>query len=179
MNRSWCSTCDEIAKPDCYQEKHKVTDYLKKDVEEHDMLVDQVESKAEDVIGKREEGERPLVAERDQLKTRLNTVEAQIEENQISKEKLRSVINACKEMKQLPPFRKSSVFIRKTLIKKLKEVKEELKVANNFLSRSNTHQRVGHLREVFLSLICNNLLTSFWQKIIFFIFLCVGGRCVI
>ena len=61
-------------------------------MEEHDALVVQVESGAQEAIGKREEGERPLVVERDQLRTRLNVVEAQIEEKQVAKEKLRSLI---------------------------------------------------------------------------------------
>ena len=57
---------------------------------------------AQKAIGKREDGERPLVVEQNQLRTRLNAVEAQIEENQVAKEKLMAVIADCNEIKQLP-----------------------------------------------------------------------------
>ncbi len=114
-----------------------MNDFLAKDVEEHDTLVVQVDSGAQEALDKRIIGERPLVVERDQLKTRLIVVEAQIEENQVAKEKLTVVIASCKEMKKLPPASKVAVSMRKNLKKKLKEVKEEIQLADQFLKRSN------------------------------------------
>ena len=120
----------------CHQEKHKMTDFLAKDVEEHDTLVVQVETKAEEAIEKREEGERPLVIEQDQLQAKLDAVKALIEENRVAKGKLRAVVAHCKEMKQLPSARKATAFMRKNLENKLKEVKKEVELADQFLKRS-------------------------------------------
>ena len=64
------------------------------------------------------------MVEQDQLRSKLNAVEAQIEENQVAKEKLHLLITHCKEMKQLPPATKATVSVRKNLEKKLEEVKE-------------------------------------------------------
>ena len=114
-----------------------MNDFLAKDVEEHDTLVVQVDSGAQEALDKRIKGERPLVVERDQLKTRLIVVEAQIEENQVAKEKLCVVISKCKQMKKLDPAGKATVSMRKNLEKKLKEVKEEIQLADQFLKRSN------------------------------------------
>ena len=50
-----------------------------------------------------------------------------------------AVIANCQKMKQLPPERKGSSFIRENLKQKLKEVKEELKMADSFLNRTNTN----------------------------------------
>ena len=48
-----------------------------------------------------------------------------------------AVIANCQKMKQLPPERKGSSFIRENLKQKLKEVNEELKMADSFLNRTN------------------------------------------
>ena len=77
------------------------------------------------------------MVERDQLKTRLIVVEAQIEENQVAKEKLRAVIVDCNEMKQLPAASKATASVRENLKKKLKEVRVEVELADQFLKRSN------------------------------------------
>ena len=114
-----------------------MNDFLAKDVEEHDTLVVQVDSGAQEALDKRIKGEEPLVVERDQLKTRLIVVEAQIEENQVAKEKLTVAIANCKEMKKLDPASKATVSMRKNLEKKLKKVKEEIQLADQFLKRSN------------------------------------------
>ena len=113
-----------------------MNDFLAKDVEEHDALVVQVDSGAQEALDKRIKGERPLVVERDQLRTRLIVVEAQIEENHVAKEKLCVVIANCKEMKKLDPASKATVSMRKNLEKKLKEVKEEIQLADQFLKRT-------------------------------------------
>ena len=72
-------------------------------MEECDGLVVQLDSGAQEAIGKREEGEILLVVKRDQLRTRLNAVEAQIEENRVAKEKLLAVVADRQKMKLLPP----------------------------------------------------------------------------
>ena len=105
-------------------------------MEECDILVVQVKNGAQKAIGKREDGERPLVVEQNQLRTRLNAVEAQIEENQVAKEKLMAVIADCNEIKQLPAASKATVSVRKNLEKKLKEVKKEVQLADQFLKRT-------------------------------------------
>ena len=107
-------------------------------VEEHDTLVVQVESSAKDALDKREEGERPLVMELDQLEAKLSTLKAQIEENKIAKEKLKVVITNCQKMKQLPAGSKVSPFIQENLKETLKEVTEELKKADNFLKQTTS-----------------------------------------
>ena len=106
-------------------------------MEEHDTLVVQVESGAQEALDKRIEGEGPLVIEEDQLQAKLDSVKAQIKENRVHKEKLMAVIANCQKMKQLPPERKGSSFIRENLKQKLKEVNEELKMADSFLNRTN------------------------------------------
>ena len=126
-----------------------MTDFLAEDVEEHDTLVVKVESGAQDALEKRNEGEEPLLIEEDQLQARLDAVKAQIKENRVHKEKLLVVISNCQKMKQLTPERKVAAFIRKNLEKSLKDVKEELKLANDFLKRVKTRS-VGHGDEVIL-----------------------------
>ena len=137
FHRSWCETCKGLSSPSCQQKKHKITDFIAEDVEEHDTLVVQVESGAQEALDKRNKGEEPLVIERDQLKAKLDTVVAQIEENQVAKGKLCVVIANCKEMKKLDPASKVAVSMRKNLEKKLKEVKEEIQLADQFLKRTN------------------------------------------
>ena len=51
-----------------------MTDFLAEDVKKHDTLVVKVESGAQEALGKRNEGEEPLVIEEDQLQARLNAV---------------------------------------------------------------------------------------------------------
>ena len=122
-------------------------DLIPKDVEEHDTLVVQVESGAQEALDQRNEGEEPLVIARDQLKSKWDAVVAQIEENRVHKEKLMAVITYCQKMKELPPSSKVAVSIRQTLEENLKEVKEELKLAGVFLKRT-TISVVGQLVKV-------------------------------
>ena len=114
-----------------------MTNFLFEDVEEHDTLVVQVESGAQEALDKRNEGEKPLVIEQDQLQAKLDAVKSQIKENRVHKQKLMAVIADCQEMKQLPPERKGSTLIRENLKQKLKEVNEELEMADSFLIRTN------------------------------------------
>ena len=116
-------------------------------MKEHDTLVVQVESGAQEALDKRNKGEEPLVIEEDQLQARLNAVKAQIQENKVHKEKLVAVIANCQKMKQLPPARKTMGFILENLKENLKEVKNELKLADSFLKRT-TSKAVGRLDEV-------------------------------
>ena len=138
-------------------------DFLSKDVEEHDTLVVQVESGAQEALDKRIKGEEPLVIERDQLRTKLDAVVAQIEENQIAKEKLMAVIATCQEMKQLLPERKGSSFIRENLKQTLKEVKEEVKMADSFLKRTTSKAEAQQDEVIFIQL-HSILLHSITQK---------------
>ena len=66
----------------------------------------------------------------------MDAVKAQIDENRVHKTKLMEVVAKCKKIKLLPAARKATVFIRTNLEKNLKEVKEELKLANDFLKRT-------------------------------------------
>ena len=75
-------------------------------MEEHDTLVVQVVSGAQEALDKRNKGEEPLVIEQDQLEAKLDAVKAQIGENRVHKEKLMAVIANCQKLKQLPPARK-------------------------------------------------------------------------
>ena len=99
-------------------------------MEEHDTMVVKLESKAEELIEKRISKKIPLMSEQDQLRTRLTTVEAQIEENQVAKEKLLALVADCKEMKLLPAASKCTALVQKNLKKMLKEVEEEAKLVN-------------------------------------------------
>ena len=81
-----------------------------------------MESGAQEALGKRYEGEEPLVIEEDQLQAKLDSVKAQnkknqfqatlgavkaqIKENRFDKQKLMEVIANCQKMKQLPPEKK-------------------------------------------------------------------------
>ena len=65
-----------------------------------------MESGAQEALDKRNEGEEPLVIERDQLQAKLDAVVAQIEENRVYKEKLMEVISECQRMKQMPSEKK-------------------------------------------------------------------------
>ena len=143
--RSWCQTCNVLIRPLCIQEKHKITDFITKDVEEHDTLVVQVESGAQEALDKRNKGEEPLLIERDHLQAKLDVVKAQIEENRVYKEKLMQVISECHRMKQMPSEKKVSAFIQKHLKKKLDEVKVEVNLANKFLQQ-RTPQAVRRLK---------------------------------
>ena len=134
--RFWCETCKELATPSCHQKKHKTIDLISKDVEEHDALVVQVESVAQEALEKRNKGEEPLLIEEDQLQAKLDAVKAQIKENRVHKQKLMAVVAHCQKMKQLPPERKGSSFIRDNLKQKLKEVKEDIKMAESFLNQT-------------------------------------------
>ena len=69
-------------------------------MEEHETLVVQVESGAQEALNKRNKGEEPLVIERNQLKVKLDAVVAQIKENRVHQEKLMAVIANCEKMKQ-------------------------------------------------------------------------------
>ena len=137
-NRFWCETCDTFAYPLCHRENHMMTDILAKEAEEHDTLVVQVESGAQDALNKRNEGEEPLVIEQNQLKVKLDAVMTKIRVNRFHKEKLMAVIANCQKMKQISSASKSMAFIRKNLEKNLKEMKEEIKRANDFLKRTTT-----------------------------------------
>ena len=108
-------------------------------MEEHDTLVVLVESGAQEAFDKRNKGEEQLVVERDQLKVKLDAVVAQIEENNVHKEKLMAVIAKCEYMKRLPPAIKSTKFICKNLKQTLKEVEVEGKLADDFLKRTITN----------------------------------------
>ena len=61
----WCEAYKRLASPTCKQKNHKITDLIFEDVEEHDTLVVQVESGAQEALNKRNEGEEPLVNEQD------------------------------------------------------------------------------------------------------------------
>ena len=108
-----------------------------------------MESGAQEALDKRNEGEGPLVVEFDQLQAKSDAVKAQIEENKIHKEKLMAVIAYCQRIKQLPPTSKATAFERKTLEKNLKEVMEEVKMADDFLKRAKT-KVVGRVDDVIL-----------------------------
>ena len=47
-----------------------------------------------------------------------------------------AVVAHCQKMKQLTPERKGSSFIRDNLKQKLKEVKEDIKMADSFLNQT-------------------------------------------
>ena len=136
-----------MVSPSCHHEKHSITDFLAQDVEEHDTLVVQVESGAQEALDKRNEGEEPLLIEEDQLQAKLDAVNAKIKENKVHKEKLMAVIANCEKMRTLSPATKVMVSIRQNLKKTLKEVNEELKMANEFFKRATT-KVAGRVHEV-------------------------------
>ena len=122
-----------------------MTDFLIKEAEKHDTLVVQVESGAQEALDKRNEGEEPLLIEEDQLQAKLGAVKAQIQENKVHKEKLMAVIANCQQMKQLPPERKGSSFLRENLKQTLKEVTEEVEQADSFLKLTKAFIRHDEL----------------------------------
>ena len=148
ISRFWCEKCKGLSSPLCQQKKHKLTDFLIKEAEEHDTLVVKVESGAQEALDKRNEGEKPLVIEQDQLQAKLDAVKAKIKENRVHKEKLMAVIANCQKMKQLPHERKGSSFIRDNLKQALKEVEEELRIAGECLNQTTT-TKVSHRDEFY------------------------------
>ena len=84
-------------------------------MEEHDTLVVQVKSGAQEALDKRNRGEEPLVIELDQLKVKWDAVMAQVNVNRVHKEKLMAIIANCEKMKQLPIPNKVSVSHHKSL----------------------------------------------------------------
>ena len=60
-----------------------------------------------------------------------------------------AVIANCQKMKLLPAARKAMPFIRENLEKKMKEVKKEVKMADDFLKRA-TNKVVGRVDDVIL-----------------------------
>ena len=108
-----------------------------------------MESGAQDALNKRNEGEEPLVIEQNQLKVKLDAVVTKIRVNRFHKEKLMAVIANCQKMKLFSAARKAMPFIRENLEKKVKEVKKEVKVADDFLKRAKT-KVVGRVDDVIL-----------------------------
>ena len=152
FNRFWCENCDTFPKPLCNQEKHTITDLISKDVEEHDTLVVQVESGAQEALDRRNRGEEPLVVELDQLKVKWDAIMAQVNVNRVHKEKLMAIIANCEKMKQLPPSSKAAVSIRQNLQETLKEVEVEGKLADDFLkgTTTNSNGRRGEVKWILL-----------------------------
>ena len=79
----------------------------------------------------------------------MDVVKAQIDENRVHKTKLMEVVAKCKKIKLLPAARKTMPFIRENLEKKMKEVKKEVKMADDFLKRATT-KVVGRVDDVIL-----------------------------
>ena len=82
------------------------------------------------------------------MQAKLDAVKVQIEDNRVHKEKLMAVIANCQKLKQLPPVRITMGFILENLKENLKEVKEEMKLADSFLKRSTNKTVVLHIDEV-------------------------------
>ena len=91
-----------------------------------------MESGAQEALDKRNEGEGPLVVEQYESQAKLDAVKAQIQENKVHQEKLKNY----QKMKQLHPERKGSSYLRDNLKQNLKKVKEEVKLAKEFLKRT-------------------------------------------
>lgn len=93
------------------------------------------------VIDDRILGEGPLVVERDELKAKFNTAKAQLEENNLKKEKLCAMAVKCMETKL--PVGEATEFMWKNLDEMLKEVEKEKKLSSTFLdcSISLSHQQ--------------------------------------
>lgn len=129
----WCKTCNDLPNPVCNQENHDITDILSPEVQEVNSMLDEVENGAEASLNKRGEEERPLLAEQDQLKAKLKAVEAQVKENEDCKERLcHQIVVQSKKLKLLSAAKKATVFVKKNVEEKLKEVKEQAKLAEQF-----------------------------------------------
>ena len=83
------------------------------------------------------------------MQAKLDAVKVQIEDNRVHKEKLMAVIANCQKMKLFSAARKAMPFIRENLEKKMKEVKKEVKMADDFLKRA-TNKVVGRVDDVIL-----------------------------
>ena len=111
-----------------------INDFLAKEAEEHNNLVVQMVSGAQDAIDKWNKGE-------DELQAKLDAVVAQIEESKVHKEKLQAMINKCQEMKSLPLAEKFTKYMSKHLEETAKEMKEEINLADNFHNRTVARAR--------------------------------------
>ena len=83
------------------------------------------------------------------MQAKLDAVKVQFEDNRVYKEKLMAVIANCQKMKLFSAARKAMPFIRENLEKKMKEVKKEVKMADDFLKRA-TNKVVGRVDDVIL-----------------------------
>lgn len=118
------------------QEKHKTTNTVStKDVKEYDILLIELDDKAQGALDERKEREKPLIVEQRQLKVKLNAVEVRLKENNTWKETLCAVIAKCKEMKELPLTSKATTSMWKNLKQNLDQLKEELKLPYDFFLR--------------------------------------------
>jgi len=78
---------------------------LKKDVQEYDSLLVDVENKASNVIERKVEKKEQLLYEKKQLQGKLEIVETQLQDMMLA------VVTNCKELKLLPPVNEASVFM--------------------------------------------------------------------
>ena len=99
---------------------------MKKDVEEYEALLADVENKASNIIRKKVEKKEQLLYEKKQLQAKLEVVETQLQEIEISQDVMLAVVINCKELKLLPPANKASVLMRRSLERTMDEVQKEL-----------------------------------------------------
>jgi len=87
-----------------------------------------VENKASNIIEKKGEKKEQLVYKKKQLQAKLEFVETQLQEIEISQDMMLAVVTSCKELKLLPPANKASVFMRRSLERTRDEVQKNWKI---------------------------------------------------
>ena len=123
--RSWCLTCEALVKPTCEEAHHK-THSLLEQAEESQTELDEVLNgfKAGDATRGQVDGV---------LQAKLKALQAQIAENNRSRQKIQSAIVICQEMAKLSPGMKLSAVIQKKIKQMKKEMKAEVEQARIFL----------------------------------------------
>ena len=133
--RSWCETCEQLAKPICQQQDHKLTDFVADASKVESQLV-KVSNTLNEAVANREESQDHLTEDRDWLKAKLEETEGNMEENRGWLSKLREAIEIYEGMKELSQANKAAASTKIKLDKMLNGAKVELKEAQQFLNHA-------------------------------------------
>ena len=106
-----------------------------KEADKCDSLLDEVGSNFSQAALSRQEVQKQLLTDRDQLKVKLKTVQDQIEENKLHQQMLEEEVKRCQEMKKLSSANKAVKSLIDDLQESLKKAKQEVELAKQFLNR--------------------------------------------
>lgn len=132
LYRLWCLACDKMAEPDCHEEMHKVTNFVKH-VHKFDSLLIQlmlanVQQNIENVtrgFAHVQTKFKQLKKQKKELDNRSMAVEEKLREVESCQQKLNQLMAECEEMKILPDETKAMASMRQNVEKKIADLKQE------------------------------------------------------